>query len=279
MKCHEVVKCSKEAREACFVWNSFRDNPQDMDNVKCWVLKGAYQDESGQQLKKCRQCAYYLSMNRDTGIMSASDAEIAMVTCDGMINLERTKALEKVWETLKQHNRFKVILDLTRVKNIYSSGLGAIVKMQKDITAAKGLLVVVAGDGHIADLFISSRISRILRIVKTSMEARDIFEQIKKKETEAEQKAEAAARAAAEKAALAAAEAAKPKERPACYVYFKNHNPKNATTCDECSKKIKPTGQPCWIVDGMIEGISFQYVEEECEECPYFMEFGGAQEL
>jgi hypothetical protein len=32
-------------------------------------------------------------------------------------------------------------------------------------------------------------------------------------------------------------------------------------------------------VDGMIEGISFQYVNEDCEACTYFTEYGGVQEL
>jgi len=99
VKCYEVQKCSQEEREACYVWNSFRDNPQDMDNVKCWVLKGAYQEESGQQLKQCKQCAYFITMNRETGIVSDSDADVAVVTCEGTINTERTKALEKCGKT------------------------------------------------------------------------------------------------------------------------------------------------------------------------------------
>ena len=258
-------------RDACFVWNSFRDNPQDMDNVKCWVLKGAYQEESGEQFKKCRQCGYFISMNRETGNNSDADADVAVITCEGTINTERTKALEKVWGNLKQHNKYKVILDISRVNNIYSCGLGAIIKMHKEALAAKGLLLVIVTEGFITNLLAVTKLSRILRIVKNHRDAHDIFDALKNKETEAQQKA-----------ALAAAEAAKPpkpKERPACYVYFKNQNPKNATTCDECYKKIKPTGQPCWVVDGMIEGISFQYVNEDCEACTYFAEFGGVQEL
>ena len=87
-------------------------------------------------------------------------------------------------------------------------------------------------------------------------------------------------KAAAElKAALDATKVLAAGKRPECWVFWKNHNPKNATTCDECFKKIKPTGKPCWIVDGMIEGISFQYVDEDCESCHYFEEFAGAQEL
>jgi anti-anti-sigma factor len=271
VKCCEVTKCSKEMRDACYVWNSFRDNPQDMDNVKCWVLKGAYQEESGQQLKKCKQCGYFISMNRETGINSDADADVAVVTCEGTINTERTRALEKVWDNLKQHNKHKIILDISRVNNIYSCGLGAIIKMHKEASAAKGMLVVIVTEGYITNLLAVTKLSRILRIVKNHRDAQDIFDSLKKKDVEAQQKA-----------VLAAAEAAKPpkpKERPACYVYFKNQNPKNATTCDECYKKIKPMGQPCWVVDGMIEGISFQYVNEDCEACTYFAEFAGVQEL
>ena len=70
-------------------------------------------------------------------------------------------------------------------------------------------------------------------------------------------------------------EAAKPKERPPCREYFKNHNPRNATTCDKCFRKINPTNEPCWIVDGIIEGVSFQYVNDECEDCPHFVAWGA----
>ncbi len=270
MKCYEVRKCSKEERDACYVWNSFRDNPQDIENVKCWVLKGVYQEESGELLKRCKKCAYFITMNRETGIVADTDADVAVVTCEDTINAERTKALEKVWENLRQHNRVKVILDISRVNNIYSCGLGAIIKIHKEAAAAKGLLVVVVAEGYVTNLFAVTKLSRLLRIVKNHRDAHDIFDSTKKRDLEAQ-----------EKAALAAAEAAKPpkpKERPACWIYWKNHNPQNATTCDECFKKIKPTGQPCWIVDGMIEGISFQYVDEECESCQYFEEFAGVQE-
>jgi anti-sigma B factor antagonist len=271
VKCYEVTKCSKEQRESCYAWNSFRENPADMENVKCWVLKGVYQEESGEQLKKCKQCAYYITMNRDTGVASDSDADIAVVTCEGTINTERTKALEKVWENLKQHNRFKIILDLSRVNNIYSCGLGAIIKIHKDAVASKGMLVVVATDGYVTNLFAVTKLSRILKMVKNHRDAHDIFETVKARE---EAQRAVAQKSAAQAKPVAAPKPARPKERPVCYEYFKNHNPKNATACDECFKKIKPTGQPCWIVDGMIEGISFQYVSEDCEDCVYFQEFG-----
>jgi anti-sigma B factor antagonist len=249
------------------VWNTFKDNPADMENVKCWVLKGAYQEETGKLLKQCKQCAYFIMMNRDSGIASDPSSDVAVVTCEGTLNAERSMALEKVWANLKQHNKSNIILDLSRVNNIYSCGLGAIIKIHKDTAELKGLLVVIVVEGYVANLFSVTKLSRILKIVENHRTANDIFEALKKKEEE-------------KKAVVApiVEKPAKPKTRPACFEYFKNHNPKNATNCDECFKKIKPTGQPCWIVDGMIEGVSFQYVSEDCEGCPYFAEFGPQAE-
>ena len=196
MKCFEVTKCPEEAREACYVWNCFRDNPADMEQVKCWVLKGVYQEESGEQLKKCKQCAYYITMNRDSGIVSDADTDIAVITCEGTLNHERTKALEKVWDNLKQHNKFRIILDLSRINNIYSCGLGAIIKIHKDAAAAKGLLVVVCAEGYVTSLFAVTKLSRILKMVRNHRDAHDIFDALKKKESDAQKAAAEAAKPA-----------------------------------------------------------------------------------
>jgi anti-sigma B factor antagonist len=209
-------------------------------------------------------------MNRDTGIVSDYNAELAIVTCEGTINNDRAQALGKTWDTLKQHGKSKVLLDLSRVNNVYSSGLGAIITMHKDTQAAKGLLIVVCPDGYVKNLFQVTKLSRLLKIVKDQREARDVYNFFKQEE--AKKKAPAAA-------APLKPETAKPKppkERPQCYVYWKDKNPRNATGCEECTKKIRPSSQPCWVVEGMIEGISFQYVNEDCENCPYFAEFGTA---
>jgi anti-anti-sigma factor len=270
VKCYELTKCTEKEREACYVWTSFKGNPQDLDNIKCWILKGVYNEENKEQYKKCQHCSYYLKMNRESGIASDLNADLAIITCEGTINNERNTALEKTWQTLKKHNKNKVLLDLSRVNNIYSSGLGTIITIHKDTQAAKGLLIVICPDGYVKNLFSVTKLARILTVVADQREARDAFEAHKQ--------------LLAKKIALAAAaqepvrQKTAPKERPACYVYWKNKNPRNATTCDECFKKIKPSQQPCWIVDGMIEGISFQYVNEDCETCPYFEEFGKAGE-
>ncbi|MBD3322509.1 MAG: STAS domain-containing protein [Chitinivibrionales bacterium] len=259
MKCYELAKCTPEQQEKCYVWNSFRDNPDDFENIKCWVLKSVHHQENRDLLKKCLKCRYYLMMNRDTGLVSDFDADIAKVSCEGVINNDKTRAILEVWEKLKESKKSKVILDLSSVNNIYSCGLGMLVKVHKEAEEAGGLMVVVGAQGYVLASFESTKLSRLLKLAGDNREAREIFDTLKKKKEEAVVRKEPGE---------------KPRQRPPCWEYWNNHNPGNATTCDECFKKINPSQEPCWIVEGMIEGVSFQYVNEDCESCDFFLEFG-----
>ena len=265
MKCYEVTNCSEQERATCYVWNSLNGNPQEMENIKCWVLKGAYNEGSGQQLVKCQQCKYYLMMNKDTGIVSEFDAQVAIVTCQGTINNDRSKALEKVWVNLKQSKKSKILLDLTDCNNIYSCGLGMVVKMHKEADAAGGILVVVGVRGYVQSIFTSTKLSKILHLVADRNQAGTVFEEHRKKQ-------EAAQEVQKIKVVVPV------KKRIPCWDYFKNQNPRNATLCDECFKKISLSQDPCWIVEGIIEGVSFQYVNESCEDCSYYKEYGASQQ-
>lgn len=260
VKCYEIRQCTDKERESCYVWNSFRDKPDELENVKCWVLKDVYHVDNRDQLKQCLKCKYYLMMNAKAELVTDFDPEVAMIRCDGVINYEKTRGINEVWAKLKKGNHFKVVLDLTEVENVYSCGLGAIVKMHKECREAGGMLVVVGVQAYVKATLESTKLSRLLFQAPDRASAKQVFDRIKKKEVEQSE---------AKKA-----EEAKPKERVPCWEYFKNHNPRNATTCDECFTKINPTNEPCWIVDGIIEGVSFQYVNEDCEECEYFREFG-----
>lgn len=266
MKCHEITKCSQKQRDACFVWNSFRDTPKEMEDIKCWMIKGACSEGKSEQNEKCRQCAYFQAMNRNSGIVSDSDADLAVITGEGTINNDRNKALEKTWETLKEHAKNHILLDLSKVSNIYSSGLGTIITIHKEAKAMGGLLVVLCPDGYVKSLFQVTKLARILTITGNQRDAHTIIN------THNQRLVQKTLPPTPEKEPPKMPPA--PKERPSCWVYWSNKNPRNATTCDECFKKIKQSRQACWIVDGMIEGISFRYVNEECETCPYFEEFG-----
>jgi len=202
-------------------------------------------------------------MNRETGIASNYSSDVAIVTCEGVLNEEKTRALENVWETLKKNGKTKVLLRLASLNNVYSCGLGLLIRIHKETSSAKGLLVLQGAQGYVQAVLEASKLNKIIKIAADAQQAADIFAELKRKEEEAAKPKEIAK------------PPEPPKERPPCFVYFKNHNPRNATNCDECSKKISPSNQPCWIVEGDMEGITFQYVNEDCVDCPYFEEFGS----
>ncbi len=259
MKCFEIRKCSDKERQKCYVWRSFKETPDDFENIKCWVFKNVYEEGNKDLLKKCLKCKYYELMNRNSGISSdKDDTNISVIKCEGVLNNEKTRGLSQTWEQVKEKTAFKAILDLSEVNNIYSCGLGVIVKIHQEAKTKKGLLVIVGLTGYPKAIFESTKLSRLVIMADTVSEARDII----RNETEPARKEEKPRKTVP------------PEERPPCFEYWNNHNPKNATACDECFHKQQKSDSPCWIVEGEIEGVSFQYINEECEECEYYKKFG-----
>lgn len=271
MKCFEITKCSEQDRASCLVWRTYKDLPQDLENIKCWVIKGVYQEENKAQFQKCRKCAYYIKMHQNTGISSNLDTDMAIVTCEGSINNDKTRALDQVWSSLKKSGKFKILMDISNVTNIYSCGLGQLIKIHKETEANKGVLVLVGAQGTVSMIFSSTKLVRLLNVVDNQAAAIAIFDALKKKELAAKEKELAAIEAAIPKPAPKPVKQIK--TRIPCWQYWKGKNPKNATKCDECYKKVTNDKDPCWIVNGMVEGISFQYINEECLECTYFEEY------
>lgn len=264
MKCFEITNCSEKKRKSCHVWTSFQNSPEELDNIKCWVLKETYLQKNRSQLLKCRKCNYYLMMNRDYGIVTDTRSDIATICCDGVINSDKTRTLEKVWETLIENGKYNVILDISQVNNIYSCGLGLLVKMHKDALANNGMLIVTGVQGYALAIFTSTKLSKLLFMAADQKAAIQLFNLQKKKLEEA-----------GKEIITGPADFIKPpRKRIPCWDFFESHNPGSQINCEECSKKISPSRDPCWIVDGLIEGISFQYINEKCETCGYFLKYG-----
>ncbi len=283
MKCYEVTQCSEKERSTCYVWNSFRENPDDLENIKCWVLKNVYQPENRNLLKKCLSCKYYLITNKQTGVVSDYSATIATIALDGVLNNDKSRALTTVFETLKKNNKYRIILDLSKVNNVYSCGLGVIITIHKEAKEHGGTLVVCGPSGYTAQILESTKLVRLLKIVPDQRAAKDYLDEriaaekaaaeTIARELEAKSAQEASHRAEQDRLAAIPAKKIVPEKRPQCFEYWNNRNPNNATACDECFKKVNPSNQPCWIVEGEIEGISFQYVNEDCEDCEYYQKF------
>lgn len=203
-------------------------------------------------------------MNRDYGIVTDTLSDIATICCEGVINSDKTRALEKVWETLMGNGKYNVILDISQVNNIYSCGLGLLVKMHKDAQVNNGMLIVTGVQGYALAIFTSTKLSKLLFMAADQKAALQLFNLQKKKLEEAGKEIN-----------TGSADSIKPpRKRIPCWDFFENHNPGCQINCEECSKKISPSRDPCWIVEGLIEGISFQYINEKCETCGYFLKYG-----
>lgn len=261
MKCFELHKCSKEEREQCFVYRSYPDKT-DLDGVKCWIMNGAFQKGNDSQLEKCLNCPYYKDLNKDSGISQLERTNATVISVTGTINNDRSKSLEDVLGVLLDKKRYYTVLDLTNVNNIYSCGLGTIIRMHKEMVSRGGAFFVVNPQPYIMSIFESTKLTRFLSIFEKEQEAiTAIEEKIRGREQKKEQK----------KISEETAKELEKKKTQKCWEYWNNHNPKNANTCDECYRKNTDPRQPCWIVEGTVEGVSFQYVNEDCENCDFFL--------
>lgn len=264
VKCFKVTGCSEELRKNCPAWTSFETDSQAMEEIKCWVIKNIYHPDQKQQLAKCRKCAYYIQLNKNS-ISSDTSKVAAIIKCTGSLNNDRTRALEKVWDTVKTSGKLFFILDFSEVTNIYSCAMGMLVRIFKDIEKLNGHLILSGANHFTLNILKSFHFDEILQMEADISDALGtINELIHQEEEEKRLKDEA------EKEVEAAKIAAR--KRAHCWEYFNDYNPKNATQCNECFRKITQNTSPCWIVDGFIEGISFQFVCEECLDCSYYQD-------
>jgi anti-anti-sigma factor len=125
-------------------------------------------------------------MNHDHGDEINTHDDIATISCDGIINNDKTRALEKVWETLSKNGKYNVILDISQVNNIYSCGLGLLVKMHKDAQTNKGMLILTGVQGYPWLFFTSTKLSKLLFMAADKKAAFHLFDIQRKKQEEAQ---------------------------------------------------------------------------------------------
>ena len=266
------------------MWNQFRETPEQMDSIKCWVVKGTFNEKTGAVEGACASCKYYLMQNGPESVVSDYNNNLAIITLSGTINAAKAAALLKVYGTLEEYKKKIIVIDVSRATLIYSVGLSALVRIHQDLEQKKGEMLIAGASPVLMQIFETARLAKLFSFVKSKEAVAD--RAAAKERAEAEAKAaERNALAAAEKAAQEAeaksqrdAEDVKPpmptRKFVRCFEYWNNHNPKNVNTCDECFRKINPSNTPCWVVEGELDGVSFQFVNEDCVDCKYFEEFG-----
>jgi anti-anti-sigma regulatory factor len=258
MKCFETKPCGAADRANCYVWNALDGNPDSLDNVKCWALKGMYQRENRDQFEECIRCAYYLRMNRLSGITAESDDGVAIIRCEGALNNARNEALQSVWADLRAGGMVRVILDGARVNAIYSCALGTIIRIHLETQRAGGMAIIVCpASGYLRAMFGAVRMAPMLRLAESIRAARERF-----------------VGATTPVRAGDLPERRRAPRPPSRYEYFTTRAPDAQAPCASGMKKPISTRRPCWLIEGFIEGVSFQYINDDCERCPYYREYG-----
>ncbi len=272
MKCFEVTKCTKEDQEKCFVFSSY-PNKDELENVKCWVLNGAYQKDNDAQLKKCKGCTYYKRLNSEQSISQKASTKATTIKITGTINADRAEMLENVLEELLKKHQYYVVLNLENVTNIYSSGLGAIIKIHKELSNKGGALFISDLQEYVYEILESTSLTRFLKVVDSQAIAEKEIEKLKeqKKAKEKQKQKEVSAKVENDAVDAVSEKSIQDKKELKCWEYWKNNNPMNASSCDECFRKQANSNQACWLVQGSVEDVSFEYVNEDCEDCEYYL--------
>lgn len=171
MNCYEVTNCDDEKRSACIVFRNFRNKPGDMGNISCWVLKRGDSGWSPDDADGCRQCPYYLAVNRQGVSVGYGPNDTVVIECGGALNLLRTQVLGEVADKLKSQGRSRVVLDLTGVTNIYSCAISMIVRLHLQCAEMGGSFAVVGSTGYVKVAMDAVLIDKIVKCVDSMEEA------------------------------------------------------------------------------------------------------------
>ncbi|MBD3422750.1 MAG: STAS domain-containing protein [Chitinivibrionales bacterium] len=203
-------------------------------------------------------------MDRESGVTADFEGDLALITCEGVINNEKTRGLASVWHMLKQATHTRVLLDLSNTNNIYSCGLGVLLRMHKEAEESGGMLVISGAQGYVKTIFESTKVNRVLHLAPDNRLARELFgAQRNRYHTQ-----ESADRAPQQTPAQ--------QHHPAYWEFRQHHSRRDGHACVQCKYAGGNPQLPCWIVEGEIEGVSFRYINEDCEKCDYFKNYGTA---
>ncbi len=260
MRCYEAAGCSEQKRSECFLYSAFQDKREEMENLPCFIIKGRSQEKEQKKSCGCGKCCYFKAINRD-GLELKNGANSSLViVCRGVLNDTKADAFTTIIQRFERIEPSNVVLDFTSVTNIYSSCIGKIVRLHL-LCQKKGGKLIVAGAGqHLQVLMESLKLDRIFVLTTGVESAEQYLLALQKKKEAAREKRDVSGRKLCNKGTQR------------CWEYFKGHNPRNATSCDECAVKSSDLKKPCWIIEKVSEGVAIEYVNEECCCCKYYEE-------
>jgi anti-anti-sigma factor len=167
-----MAGCTEEQRAACIVYRNFRNNPGDMENISCWILKRGDPAWTDADNEKCLRCNYYDAINRRHGVTVSYGAnDTVIIECSGSMNMQRAQALSEIADKLKAQGKGRVAINLAEVTNIYSSALSMMVRLHLQCEELGGTFVMAGAAGYAKVAIDAVSIYRIVKCVETMEEA------------------------------------------------------------------------------------------------------------
>ncbi len=222
----------------------------------CWVYN---MDDSGKFHKKCEKCPYFNELQAPCKIAMADTANSTIITLSGNVN---DAALPELKKTIDKHtpNDKPIAFDCGAVLSMCSGALGLLLRVFKTRKERQQLFFLISPSGPMLELLRSTMLIKVMPTIRDHSE----IETISKKRSEERETGELQRKMADEKKRLEEAAALR------CWEYFKGQHPKNATACAVCYYKNSASKRPCWVVVGSVDGIEFDYIDEDCLDCEYF---------
>ncbi|MFP4522513.1 MAG: STAS domain-containing protein [Fibrobacterota bacterium] len=222
-------------------------------------MSSGKENDAGREAMEALQ-KYRKKMSEKKLTAETPDKYTGRIAVSGILNSEKSESFASAVGKVFSSGPSNLIVNLTETENIYTVGLAELVKAYKKCAEADRKMVLVVSSPNIYSLFEAAKLDRIMDIVRTPEKAAEIItghekevaggELAKRKEREEEVKK-------------------KIKQTP-CWEYWNGKNPSNLNSCVDCYYRVSGTERPCWIIQGEIEGVSFEYVSEECLECGFY---------
>jgi len=250
---------AKEAFEQCELAKSVTGATPET-GTRCWLF---VQDEQGRLNKKCEKCVYRNALIGEEGVVVRESGQSYIVTLMGALSDAHVASLKSALDQYFTKDKALLLLDCSTLKSVPERALGLIIRTYKTVKEKGRDLFLMNVQPGFRYLLEETRLIRILTLCASIEEAETHL----KRREEALRTGEAKAKEEKKQKLIVQAQSVR------CWDYFKGRHPKNATTCLECHYKISGAKRPCWIIMGNIDGVTFEYIDEACTSCPFFLEF------
>ncbi len=225
--------------------------------TQCWIFN---MDDSGHLNHKCEKCQYYKEFQKPETIRVEKKANLSLVFLPESMTEKGLPDLKKVFDGLINEGAKFVAVDCSSTKQINPQVLGTILRAFKSTREKGGEFFLLNPATPVAELL---RSTMLIKIIPLSRSADDVERLIQEKEIEIKT-GEAKRKAEEEEKKKKEAETLR------CWDFWKGHNTNNATPCAVCHYKMTGATIPCWMIIGEIEGVTFEYINEECLDCRYY---------